>query len=718
MVQTPSMSPDSREGTALGPYQIERLLGRGGMGVVYLALDPRLERRVALKVLAPELTTDMAFRERFVREARMAAAADHPNIIPIYEAGEADGVYYLAMRYVDGTDLETVLDQQHVLSPQQAVGVLGQVAAALDAAHERGLVHRDVKPGNVMLASGRGAESWGHVYLTDFGLTKRTAGQTRLTATGAFIGTIAYVAPEQVQGQDVDGRTDQYSLACMTYECLTGEEPFRRSTDVASLMAHLSDPPPSASEKGQGIPAAVDPVIARGMAKAAADRYADCSEFVAAVADALGEVTTGPSVTSSPTGPSLIPPMMPAPSEPVAEPTPTPPPASAVGPTVLSQPPTAPPPAPPAQAPAPAPATGQPPTPFAPPEAPAQWPGQEPERRGGRRHLPLIAAAVVVLAGIGVGAALLLGGGGDGGGGGKAKGTTAPPTVAGATCQGIPTVKQVSAGGEDIFLMKADGSDQTRVIGHGGGVAFFPDCRQVAFASGLGDTTQVFAANLDGSKRHPITQASGNSSQVDVSPDGKQIVFAGERGGPRDLFVEDVDGTGERRLPTDGDLGEEAADLFPVWSPDGTQIAYTSNRDGDMDVWIIDADGSKPPTHVVNDPGQALEAAWSPDGKRIAYSSTLGQKGGSHEIFVVEVASGQITRATRDTFNDVQPDWLDDATLIFATNRAGNYDIFEVAADGSAKPSPVTRDPIDEKKPDVSPDGTLIAYSAGASLSA
>jgi len=279
--------PDPRVGSDLGPYRIESVIGRGGMGVVYLATHAGLDRKVALKLLAPDFADDEAFRARFLRESRMAAAIDHPNIIPIYEAGEVDGVYFLAMRYVAGTDLETRL-RAGPLEPREAVRLLGAVASALDAAHEQGLIHRDVKPANVLVATGKGVEKADHAYLTDFGLTKHRGSQSGLTEASAFIGTLDYIAPEQIEGKPVDGRTDQYGLACVAFECLAGRVPYVRDTDIAIAMAHLRDAPPSALELRPDLPADVDAVLARGMAKRPDDRYPSCEAFVVALRGALG----------------------------------------------------------------------------------------------------------------------------------------------------------------------------------------------------------------------------------------------------------------------------------------------------------------------------------------------------------------------------------------------------------------------------------------------
>ena len=262
-------------GMTFAGYRIDSPIGRGGMGVVYRAWDVSLERPVALKVIAPELAQDERFRSRFLRESRLAASLDHPHVVPIHEAGERDGQLYLAMRYVEGSDLRTLLDREGKLSPDRALAVLAQIADALDAAHRRGLVHRDVKPGNVLL------DEDGNAYLSDFGITKRVGGAS--TDTGRVVGTLDYLAPEQIRGEPVDGRADVYALACVLYECLSGAPPFRRETEAETLWAHMQDEPPSLP----GHPD-LDPVLGRALAKETQARYATCDELSGAASAALG----------------------------------------------------------------------------------------------------------------------------------------------------------------------------------------------------------------------------------------------------------------------------------------------------------------------------------------------------------------------------------------------------------------------------------------------
>ena len=259
------------------------------MGVVYLAeqLGPR--RQVALKLLVDPAAAGAGFRERFLRESELAAAIDHPNVLPVYDAGETDGVLWIAMRYVDGIDLAGLLARDGPLAPEQALAVCGPVAGALDAAHARGLVHRDVKPANILLAVEGGVVA--QVYLADFGLTRRVGGARGVTVSGQVLGTIDYVAPEQVEGGRVDGRADQYSLGCVLFECLTGVVPFRRDSELAVLWAHVNDPPPRVCDQRPELPAALDEVIDRALAKAPGDRHPSCGALAAAAQAALTGVT-------------------------------------------------------------------------------------------------------------------------------------------------------------------------------------------------------------------------------------------------------------------------------------------------------------------------------------------------------------------------------------------------------------------------------------------
>ncbi|HEX6020484.1 MAG TPA: serine/threonine-protein kinase [Solirubrobacter sp.] len=265
---------DVLEGAHIAGCRIEAVAGRGGMGIVYRATQISLGRPVALKLIAPEHAADRDFRERFQRESRMAAAIDHPNVIPVYEAGEEDGRLYLVMRWVAGTDLHRLLRDKGRLEPARAAAIVNQVAGALDAAHAAGLVHRDVKPANVLLSND-------HAYLADFGLTRVAGADTRHTTAGHFLGTVDYMAPEQFQRDGspiIDARADVYALGCVLFSALTGEPPFRRDTVPATMLAHMHDPPPRASD-APGVPSAFDRVLARALAKAPEDRFPSAGDF-------------------------------------------------------------------------------------------------------------------------------------------------------------------------------------------------------------------------------------------------------------------------------------------------------------------------------------------------------------------------------------------------------------------------------------------------------
>ncbi len=287
-------------GSRLAGYRLEERIGAGGMAVVFRARDRRLGRTVALKVLIPALATDEDFRERFLRESRAAAAVDDPHIIPVYEAGEADGVLFIAMRFVAGGDLRAVIRREGPLPAHRAASFISPVASALDAAHAAGLVHRDVKPANILVDTRTGRPD--HVYLSDFGLSKGVLSSVGLTGTGQFLGTPDYSAPEQVSGRAVDGRADQYALACVAFTLLTGRPLFPRDEPMAVLLAHTSEPPASVSAQRPDLPATTDQVLARALAKAPGNRFGTCGEFAEALREALGVA----SYTAQAAGPAAI----------------------------------------------------------------------------------------------------------------------------------------------------------------------------------------------------------------------------------------------------------------------------------------------------------------------------------------------------------------------------------------------------------------------------
>src|SRR4051812_18679237 len=301
---TRTASPELRPGEEFAGHRIEGVLGSGGMGVVYRVTDMRLNRSVALKVITPALSADEDFRRRFQRESELAASVRQQNVVTIYQAGEADSLLFVTMELIQGMDLRALIAQRSRLDLVTATAIVTQLAAALDAAHASGLVHRDVKPGNVLI----GAASPLHVYLTDFGLTKRTSSQSGITKTGLFVGTIDYAAPEQIKGWPVDARADVYAIGCVLFEMVAGQPPFKRENEYATMYAHTSEPPPALTSLAPGAPPALDAVIARALAKEPDDRFPSAGDFARAVSAAtVGQAPTEPERTG-PAGRAAPPP--------------------------------------------------------------------------------------------------------------------------------------------------------------------------------------------------------------------------------------------------------------------------------------------------------------------------------------------------------------------------------------------------------------------------
>jgi hypothetical protein len=308
---------DLGEGDEFAGYRIERRLGRGGMGILYLAVEPGLERRVALKLIAPEAAADDVFTKRFAEESRIAASIEHPNVVPIYAAGEEDGVPYIAMRYVAGSDLGRRVEGEGRIDPERAAVLIAQVGNGLDAIHAAGLIHRDVKPANVLLSGEPGDE---HAYITDFGVARNVSTQSGLTQTGRFVGTLDYVAPEQISGGPVDARVDVYALGCLLFKLLTGQVPFPREGEAARLYAHLNDPPPAPSLYAPGTPMALDDVVIRAMSKQPGDRYPSAGDLGrAALAAVGGESISIPERTVATGAAATVEPETLAPTEATAE---------------------------------------------------------------------------------------------------------------------------------------------------------------------------------------------------------------------------------------------------------------------------------------------------------------------------------------------------------------------------------------------------------------
>jgi hypothetical protein len=279
---------DLTVGATFAGCRLDAVAGRGGMGIVYRATQLALGRQVALKAMTPDLAEDADYRERFQRESHIAASIDHPNVIPVYEAGEMEGTLYLLMRWVEGTDLRTLLRSSERLSPARAVRLLRPVASALAAAHRRGLVHRDIKPANVLIAGGEEE----HVYLTDFGIARRTEGEAAMTRTGVFVGTVDYSAPERLEGSHGDASSDIYSFGCMLYETVSGHVPYERPSEISKIFAHINDPVPSLRAELGDVPAPLDAIVLKAMAKRPEDRFGSAAELAGVLGDLLQDLDT------------------------------------------------------------------------------------------------------------------------------------------------------------------------------------------------------------------------------------------------------------------------------------------------------------------------------------------------------------------------------------------------------------------------------------------
>jgi serine/threonine-protein kinase len=669
-------SVDPRIGTELAGFRIESVIGRGGMGVVYLAEQLRYGRKVALKVLAPELTADAMFRERFEQEWRTAARIEHPNIVPIYEAGEADGVLYIAMRYVQGIDLGALLATERQLDADRSLALLGQVAAALDAAHAQGLVHRDVKPANILIASGAGAEG-DHAYLADFGVAKQAHTRSGLTQTGVFVGTVDYAAPEQIEGRSVDGRADVYALGCVLYQCLSGFRPFEKDSEVAMISAHLFEPPPSLHARRPDLPSELDAIVARSLAKSPDDRYGTCRELVAAAREAVGRRRAAATVVgtaAAAAAPTATPTRV---DEGLAE---SVPPRGATG-------------------------AGRP-----------WW----------RSPLVLAGAALVAVLGIGLGVGL-----GMSGGGGEPDEPSAAQPPAEPPAQEPPTVEPPAVeppgvsppvvespaeaagtllyaserdGDFDVYAMALDGSGKVRLTDHpatDGGPRFSPDGTTIAFYSNRDGDYDLYLMNADGTDVTRLTDDLVDEGRPSFSPDGTQLVFEAGSDAEAELWLLNADGTGLVQL-TDND----SEDLQPAWSPDGSTVAFSRWDGDDYELWALDlALGTE--TQLTDNSANDGAPGWSPDGSTIVFGSN--RQDANYDIWVMAADGSSPRRLATASGEDALPSFAGDGSqIVFDSDRDGDFEIFVMNADGTGQ-TQLT----DDLTPDFEPD-----YSAAATVPA
>jgi hypothetical protein len=469
---------DLATGSIIAGYRIDELISRGGMGVVYRATNPALGRVYALKVIAPELARDEMFRERFKREIRLAASLNHPNIVGIHHAGEHEGILYLAMDLVQGSNLTELIQRSGKLDPDRAVGILEQIASALDAAHEKGLVHRDVKPANVLVGVERGQE---HAYLTDFGLAKRFDVPTALTVSGTVVGTVDYMPPEQITGHRADARSDIYAVGCVFFQMLTGKVPYAREHSVATLFAHVNDPPPALEGPVAGSHPTFGPVIAKAMAKDPADRYFSAGDLARDAAAALeGTRYAGPpTIVGTGDARPLPPSSAPSHAEAPGDETFVGAPSSAEDPLatragVAAQTPAA--------------ATAPPPAPASRPDAIAPAPRADGGGAQPRRRWIPVAAAAVVLGGAGAAVGVLAGG---------SKKAAPGAAASGAGLKPVPDNRVTGGGSASVALV----GDKITVTIHAHGLLNGAPHAMHIHAGGMGVCPPASAARLHNGNR-------------------------------------------------------------------------------------------------------------------------------------------------------------------------------------------------------------------------
>ena len=691
-------------GQTLGKYQILEEIGRGGMGAVYRGYDPTLDRPVAIKVLAPHLVWEQNFVQRFLQEARAAARLLHPNIVTVFDVGEQDGVYYIVMQFVDGVPLDEILRREGPLPPERTAALIAQVASALEAAHQVGLVHRDVKPANILVKADDQA------VLTDFGIARALSG-THLTRTGMMIGTPGYISPEQVRGQEVGPAADQYALAVVAYELLAGRPPF--TGDPTTLLhAHAYEPPPPLRAGNPRIPPAVEAVVLRGLSKDPAQRWSSVGEFArqlqAAVEGRISQVTGVPPVRQRQArvlprdrrvwalGGALAVVLValclsvgwlvgggeggqatPEDQEGYRQDVQTVV-VIAVTPTAASF-----------QTPAAASATSSGETPTSAPiatDTPTQTPTPTPTdtptptatstptdtRTPTPTHTPrpsdtATATATAVLPGLGKGHIAFVSYrdgnneiyvmNADGSG---VKRLTKTPADDWSPCWS-PDGRKIAftsnrdakiKGVHNIYIMNVDGSHIKRVTYNQAWdehAAWSPDGRRLAYVTTADSNAEIFVINVDGSGNHRLTFNTFDDKNPAWSPDGQHLAYASQATGVWQIFMMNADGQNPIQLTYSG-----ANDWHPAWSPDGRKIAFVSDRDGNSEIYVMNADGSNQ-VRLTFSPSSDEHPTWSPDGKALAFWSN--RQGTTNDIYLMWADGSQQTRLTTHPASDGAPAW-------------------------------------------------------------
>ena len=627
-------------GTTFARHRVEAVLGQGGMGTVYLATDERLERQVALKVLPAERAADPAFRERFLREGRLLASLHHEHIVTVFEADEWQGQLYLAMRYVAGPDLRSIIERDGPLTPARAVALLGQVADALDTAHAASLVHRDIKPGNILVLPDPDPSAAGHAYLTDFGLTKPAGAATSgLTMAGQFVGTPGYVAPEQIEGKSaVDHRADIYALGCVLYNALTGDIPYPRDSTMAVLWAHVWEPAPRISDRAPEL-VPFDGVLATALAKEPAKRYQTAGAFAAAAKQALAALGRAHDGATPPPG--------------------THPPVYEHTATDLLR------------------LDGRREEAAVADETARAERESRVRDRSRRRAIswgnwPLVVAGIVV-AGLGAGAL-----------------ATILVTALRSGIAGSPGGRVIFSSDLDgpfhLFTVAPDGSDLRRLTAGGSDDVqpkWSSDGDWIVFASYRDGGSGIFIMRSDGTDVRRLAASPGASDNYPFwSRDGAGVLFASDRDAREsatgfDLYSVTVEDGRTTRLTSTPELSESQAAL----SPDGMQIAYIgADAEGRARLYVADADGTNA-TPITPATGNSGTPAWSPDGSTITFWT---DRDGNSEVYAIRPDGTDERNLTRSVGMDDEPAWtVDGRSILLVSDRGGSRQIYRMAPDGS-----------------------------------
>lgn len=661
---------DPRVGRRIGGYDIEAVLGRGGMGVVYRARNERSDS-VALKLMAPEIADNPDYRVRFIQEADLGPRLTHSNIVAIHDSGEIEGELFIEMALVEGRDLKELLAQEGPLEVKRALRIFRQAAAALDAAHETGIVHRDIKPQN-LLVEHPDSTGFERVFVSDFGLVRPKSSETSASKTQQVFGTVPYMAPELIEGLPVDGRADLYGLACVLFECLTGSAPFDRENEISTLWAHLHEKAPLVTDKRSELPAGLNDPILSALSKHPDDRFLTCDEFVSELETSLGRKFSKLKYGYV---------------RPLVERLPRPKTEREVW-------------------------------------APNFFPELSRVRRASNKvnwwKVGAFVTACFVLVSLQVGRE-----GGlpevvrDAAAGVGSAGTSFIELIAPDRDEGAEEDRKVlaeretsinkekpPATGGSVAKKLAPIGEETSVTPIGGSVSN----GDVAYSScpSASEDCEIEVARPDGSRRRTLTDNLAEDENPAWSPDGTKIAFTSYRDGNAEIYVMDADGSGERNITSNVGEDDDAA-----WSPDGKRIVFTSDRGGSADIYIVRvSDGEI--TRLTNNVTYESRPDWSPDGTKIAFSSCPSFVSGACDIHVIGVdGTGELNLTDHPAY-DAYPSWSPDGTKIaFQSDRRTGaiYQIYVMDADGTDQTS-VFESTSDEFEPDYSPDGRKLVLTS------